>query len=231
VDTTGACIVQQRVLYYVVSQSSNVFWRNLELDSEPAKSPESISLDVFRGPLIGESDSRGMNSQLFDELAKLPECGALKTSIRLFSKMSANISLHSLNEDPSNLKRVHYRIDTHGSVDASSGAFALFADFKTSWMANAFHFKDGESDSFFMNFACPCYRYRLTIDFEPACKVQISDIEAQALCSRDPHWGEQERLRHSLIFSSKAPQGLACELKYPFPGTTYRFDWKIRKTS
>ncbi|KAA6456029.1 hypothetical protein DYQ86_26495 [Acidobacteria bacterium AB60] len=240
IGANGACFVRQRVLYYVVSLSSDVFVRKLETDSEPDSEPEINTLAAFVGTLVRESDSRGSSSvsesdprgsssELFEELDQLAREGdGLDTTKKgLFSRIPANLSLHAIHENPDDRRRVHYRIDTHGSVDTSEAAFAQLVDFKTLWKPGAFRSSPNDQDTYYMMFECPCYRYRLSIDFDPLCKLRISDIKAQALCGRDNHWGEQDRLRRSLVYNDNSPKALSCELFYPFPGIQYKFSWTV----
>jgi hypothetical protein len=127
---------------------------------------------------------------------------------------------------PDEMKLVHYRIDTGGSIPTGDKAFALVVEFKATWSGGAFDMIPGGPDFFYMIIDCPCKRYRLTVDTTGDCELRPSGVGANATCGSDPHWGERDRLQRSFDMDPGSPNGIHCNLEYAFPGITYELSWK-----
>jgi hypothetical protein len=133
--------------------------------------------------------------------------------------------------DTARPKIMHYRIDTHGSISSDEKAFAILAEFRTTWSPGAFDMADLGPDSFYMNIDCPCWRYRATIETTDECTLRPAEVNADAVCGSDPHWGERNRFQHALDYDPDSPLGIHCDLRYPFPGTKYELLWKWTRKS
>lgn len=132
------------------------------------------------------------------------------------------VSLEGGNE----MNLMHYRIDTRGTIPSNEKAFALLVEFKSTWGAGAFDMEERGSDFFYMYIDCPCKRYSLTVDTTADCLLRPGEVDAEAICGSDPHWGERDRLQRSLSLDADSPNGIHCDLPYPFPGTKYQLGWK-----
>ncbi len=231
ISSSGACEANVRVLYYGVSNPANVFGRRLIFDAPPAAA-NHYSVDtteIYTGPAIQEADPGGVGHKALQAELDFLCSGGLRGKLggkALFKKIPGNISVTAVHDQKvSNL--MHYRIDAHGSIPKSAEAFAILVEFRTIWDANAFKTTPHDEDEFYMAFESPCYRYRLSIEMDASCSGQLTEVQPEALCANDPHWGERDRLQRALIFDSTAPKGLACELYFPFPGIRYKFKWKV----
>ena len=247
VEQSGACKVTVRVLYYVISKPCNVFGRRLSFDKAlplPQNHFVPKPVEVYRGPVIQEADPSGKNNDVLrKELDYICSRGAEGsiTSKPLFSMIPANVTIVAIADPQPSL--MHYRIDTHGSIPderdteeeaddralynyKNKGAVAILAEFTSSWGPGAFDVTPLNQDFYYMNFECPCYRYRLTVETEPNCSIQFCEINPEAFCARDPHWGERDRLQRSLRIEEASPKAIHCELYYPFPGIRYQLQWK-----
>ncbi len=231
VDPLGACTVNVRVLYYGIDNPSNVFGRRLTFGAPPRAAGHCVvtPAEVYIGPAMQEADPGGQAKRaLLGELDFICSRGARgsRQQHQLFTQVPSNVSMSDV-PDTQAANLMHYRIDTHGAVPAGSEAFAVLVEFTSYWEAGAFNVNSLDKDFFYMAFECPCYRYRLSIDMDPSCPGRIAEVVPEALCAKDPHWGERNRLQRALVYDPAAPLGLACELYYPFPGIQYRFDWTI----
>ncbi len=248
VDEDGSCAILQRLVYYVINRPCNVFDRRLTFPKAKQCSFEKITAKAYRVGVIGETGPPGREQQVLrtlnliadrsmadsPEVSKLTEIKASLDIIPALDGVDPNNaapdaarpapSAHSTSAIDSG--RLHYRIDTCGSISSQEKAFALLVEFNSSWSAGAFEMKAHGSDFFYMNIDCPCQRYSLTVDTTEECRFRPVEVTAAAICGADPHWGERDRLQRSLAFDSASPEGIHCDLKYPFPGTKYQLLWK-----
>jgi len=190
---------------------------------KPCTGFQALSVKAYQAPQIRDADPGGLKSPVLDALDAIAFQSQSDSSALL--EIPANLNILAV-KDKEFPNRIHYRIDTHGSIPDSVGPFAIVAEFKTTWDVGTFDVKPGDPNTFYMTCDFPCYRYRLAIETEPTCKACLSDVTTEALCGSDPHWGERDRLQRALSFDSAKPDGIRCELLCPFPGTRYYLKWK-----
>jgi hypothetical protein len=131
--------------------------------------------------------------------------------------------------DKAKSKVMHYRIDTRGAIPSDEKAFAILAEFQTTWSAGAFDVVENKPDNFYMNVDSPCRRYRLTVYTDKDCLLRPAEVTADAICGSGSHWGERDRMQNSFSPDPEFPLAIHCDLKYPFPGTKYKLLWEWLK--
>jgi hypothetical protein len=132
-------------------------------------------------------------------------------------------------DDKAKSKVMHYRIDTRGAIPSDEKAFAILAEFQTTWSAGAFDVVENKPDNFYMNVDSPCRRYRLTVYTHKDCLLRPAEVTADAICGSGSHWGERDRMQNSFSPDPEIPLAIHCDLKYPFPGTKYKLLWEWLK--
>ena len=229
IEADGSCKVRQRVLYYAISHPPNAFVRWLYFDQAPVPdSFECLVLEAYEGKVIQEADPEARNNEVLNELDYLSSGGSkgrLGAGGRQFKKIKANLSCLPLG-DEKQPNHEQYRIDTYGSIPSTIPAFAVLADFTSSWSPGAVKTQQGTRDEFDMAIAAPCYRFSLTIETPSKTGIGFSDIASEAFCSKDLHLGERDRLERSFQLDPDHPKTIHCEIPYPFPGIRYRVSWK-----
>ena len=220
INPDGSSTIKQRILYYIIARPCNVFVRKLKTDA-PSTGFKVLKIAAYQVPRIQDSDPAGKQSPVVKSLNAL--LGDEQGPDLAWKLLPANLSV---SEEVDHENRSHYRIDTRGSIATDSGAFAIAAEFESSWAPGSFKVGIGERDRYLTSFDCPTYRYRLTIECAQDCNFRISELATDALCGEDPHWGERDRFQDSLGYESLSPRGLYCDIAYPFPGTRYILGWK-----
>jgi hypothetical protein len=217
----GGCTIRQRVVYYVIARTHNIFTRKLTLDA-PSKGFRLERSEVYRAPTLGDVDPNG-NKEIFKQLNGLA-ADPPQIPPKFEKLLVSPIVIQST--DPGNPRLCKYHVDTRGAIPEDLAAFALLAEFTTDWCDGAFKWTPGESDFFYTKFYSPCYCFQLTLETEAGCSFVLSDVTSEAICGENLHRGEQDRLVRSLVLDAAHPNAVHCELHYPFPGTDYYLRWK-----
>jgi hypothetical protein len=309
-DDEGSCVVEERVVYYVLARPNNVFERRLGFPAAQQVGFKEVAANAYAMKIIDETSPLDEIDEIMEDLDALAEdknargdeirdkrriigakiditshvdkerdvsktapagqdtsksgTGGVRNAIENENQKSvSNEGANTSETDPAAIQAaggvhlVHYRIGTNGTIPIPSKiwealeipnglsvndrrklqdsrkplqAFAIVAEFRACWGPGSFYPKDEVlADEFNMNFDCPCRRYRLTLDTAEKCTFRAAEVNAEAVCGYDPHWGERDRLQQSLGPDLNSRFGIHCDLGYPFPGTKYKLTWKWSK--
>jgi hypothetical protein len=219
----GACVVEQKLVWYVLRFTGTYFTRRLYFESRIVRSGHPHALG-FRCPPVGEGYEPV--AQLLDGIWNSPPPpGLVEVDPPQWTAIAKT--------EPNAPGAVRLRIRTHYELPREQEAFAFRVLYRGDWDKNAFKVSHQEADSFEMTFEYPCRTYILEIVPDDGVDVRLANVQAIVTLDHNPHLGEQRRLEQALIedadYADEIRQkgGIYCRFLYPIAGAQYRYSWSV----
>jgi hypothetical protein len=225
IQESGACVVEQKLVWYLLRFTGTYFTRRLYFESRIVRSGPPHACG-FLCPLVG--DSYEPVAQLLDGIwDSSPPPGLVEVDPPQWTATTKT--------EPNTAGEVRLWIHTHSEFPRKQEAFAFRVLYQGDWDKNAFKVGHQESDSFEVTFEYPCRTYILEIIPDEGVDIRLVNLQAAVTIDSNLHRDEQQRLEEALFkdtdYADEIRQkgGIYCRFLYPIAGAHYKYSWSVAK--